>query len=104
MDGVNTFVCLCSELPDTTKEFIGGVNHPYFPNYKYYTNVLKTIKPDCKFIYIPIHDGNVCAPKDLLEHLKLLVKLIQEKNILYIHCAGGHGRTNIYTSILTSIL
>lgn len=103
-DGVDTFVCLCMELPDTTKEFEGQISHPYFPNYKHYTNLLNKIKPNCTFIYIPIADGNCPKPKELLAHLSLLLKLYNDNKVMYIHCAGGHGRTNIYTSLLINIL
>lgn len=103
-DGIDTFVCLCSELPDTTREFHGEIFHPYFPKYKHYTNLLKKIKPNCTFIYIPINDGNVPNPKDLLTHLSLLLKLYNQNKVMYIHCAGGHGRTNIYTSLLVNLI
>jgi hypothetical protein len=101
-DGIDTFVCLCGELPDTTKSYDDsrGIKHPYFPNYKHYTNIVKKLKPNCSFMYIPIADGNIPDLRSFLSHIKLLVELFHKNNIIYIHCAGGHGRTNIYTSTL----
>jgi hypothetical protein len=103
-DGIDTFVCLCSELPDTTKTFNGQINHPYFPQYIHYTNIIKTVKPECNFIYIPINDGNVGSISDTLQGLTAILKMYISGSNIYIHCAGGHGRTNIFTSILASII
>jgi hypothetical protein len=102
-DGVNVFVSLCGELPDSTKRSdVSSINHPYFPKYRHYTNAVLDLNSTCDFIYIPINDGGIPGFRDIIKHINLMIKLINRNRVLYIHCAGGHGRTNIYTSILFS--
>jgi len=100
-DGIDTFVCLCDELPSTSEHDGKIVKHPYFPKYLHYPDYIKNEK--ILFRYFPIKDGHIPCTTKMIEYLNFLINDIQNGRKLYIHCAGGHGRTNIFTSILFSL-
>lgn len=100
-DGIDTFVCLCSEISIEEEE---RESHPYFPDFRSYKEYVLSLNENAIFKYYPIQDGGIPKVKDLTHQIDELLSLISGGKKLYIHCAGGHGRTNIYTAILTSVL
>lgn len=80
-DGVNTFVCLQSEVD---------------PHDTYGRHLPKT----CKIMHFPMPNDHTPAPVAFIEHLTLLAHELKNGAVLYIHCAGGHGRTGLYVAAL----
>jgi hypothetical protein len=104
-DGIDTFVCLCKEISlDSNQKDKEG--HPYFPIFKSYRDYISSLalKKMIIFKYYPIDDGGIPEVKDLVWQIEELLTLLKKGRKIYIHCAGGHGRTNIYTAILVSAL
>lgn len=91
-DGINTFVCLQDEVLSLDK----GESHPYFPKYQNYTKNIATSNIRC--IHLPLKDQSVPSKPDLVKQMDLLAKEYLEGRNIYIHCAGGHGRTGIYVA------
>jgi hypothetical protein len=100
-DGIDTFVCLCSEISLDNDQI---KPHPYFPKFKSYRDYVFKLNKNAIFKYYPIPDGGIPEVKNLVYQIEELLDLLNKGRKLYIHCAGGHGRTNIYTSILTSFI
>ena len=100
-DSVDTFVCLQSE----TKRLRAG-QHPYFPQYRDYKLDILALNPGrtVRFLQFPVNDGEVPTMKDLAEHVHTLCCAVARGRVLYIHCAGGHGRTGLYASCLLACM
>ena len=102
--GINTFVCLQNEISpqNGTK---GEVNQkflwafPKFCNYSYYLQ-----NKAVQYYYLGIEDNT--APS--LEHFTYIINnvlnLLVEGKKLFIHCAGGHGRTGMVVAALIGII
>ena len=88
--GCNTFVCLNDEYG--TKDYRGDYFEPYARNNK-------QIPPD-RFIWKKIKDMKTGDDGDLLEVADEVVKRIKNGEHVYLHCAGGHGRTGGYAAII----
>ena len=88
--GCNTFVCLNDEYG--TRDHRGDYFEPYARNNP-------RILVD-HFIHKKIKDMNVGDDGDLLEVSDEVVKRLKKGENVYLHCAGGHGRTGGYTAII----
>lgn len=85
-DGINTFVCLQIELnPDTYKYLIRSAN-------------------DVRILHFPIKDETAPSKQTFLTHMTQLLDMIREGRRIYIHCAGGHGRTSLYVACILACL
>jgi len=85
--GLNTFVCLNAEYG--TKDKYGDYFEPY-----------ATKIPADRFIWKRIKDMNVGDDADLLEVADEVVIRLRKGEHIYLHCAGGHGRTGGYAAII----
>lgn len=84
---LNTFVCLNDEYGIQDKR--GDYYEPY----------AKRI-PVGNFIHKKIRDMGVGSDADLEEiAVEVVIRLKRGENV-YLHCAGGHGRTGGYTAII----
>jgi len=88
--GLNTFVCLNDEYG--TKDYRGDYFEPYARNNKQI--------PADRFIWKKIKDMKTGDDGDLLEVADEVVKRIKNGEHVYLHCAGGHGRTGGYAAII----
>ena len=52
------------------------------------------------FIRQPVVDGMVMADEDMIKLIKRLTELFNKKEVLYLHCYGGHGRAGTVASLL----
>jgi hypothetical protein len=85
--GLNTFVCLNAEYG--TQDKYGDYFEPY-----------ATKIPADRFIWKKIKDMKTGDDTDLLEVADEVVKRIKNGEHVYLHCAGGHGRTGGYAAII----
>lgn len=106
--GVDTFVCLQKEI-SPQNETKGNVDEnfkwafPKFCNYSYY---LKKMYPDRKFnyLYFPIIDNTPSSMNDLYFSVTQITEKLARGHKVFIHCAGGHGRTGMYAVILINLI
>jgi hypothetical protein len=86
---VTKFICLVSEEERVEKNFFD----------------YKSVIDSYQFVQIDdwkdMHDVN---PNWLIELSISLESLIHDGNVIYIHCAGGHGRTGTLASVLLYLL
>jgi hypothetical protein len=87
---LNTFVCLNDEYG--TQDKYGEYFEPYARN--------NPRIPADRFIHKKIKDMNVGGDMDLLEVCDEVVRRIKNGEHVYLHCAGGHGRTGGYAAII----
>jgi len=87
--GCNTFVCLNDEYGTTDK--YGDYYEPYATN-------SPVIHPN-RFIHKKIKDMGVGSDEDLEEVATTVAERIKRGENVYLHCAGGHGRTGSYTAM-----
>ena len=88
--GLNTFVCLNDEYG--TRDKYGDYFEPYATN--------NPRIPADRFIWKRIKDMKTGDDTDLLEVADKVVKRIKNGEHVYLHCAGGHGRTGGYAAII----
>ena len=88
--GCNTFVCLNDEYG--TRDHRGDYFEPYARN--------NARIPADRFIHKRIKDMNVGDDGDILEVGDEVVKRLKNGEHVYLHCAGGHGRTGGYTALI----
>lgn len=86
-DGIDTFVCLQEEL-DPEQSY----RHLIKPTY------------NIQIVHLPIKDESVPSKTVLLSHLTRILDLIRHGKNIYLHCAGGHGRTSLYISCILACL
>jgi hypothetical protein len=98
-DGINTFVCLQDEMMQLER----GQPHPYFPKYANYANTLNK-DPNIKFLYFPVKDQCCPGNKAFIDQMAQLCEAYMQGRNIYIHCAGGHGRTGWYAAALLMCL
>jgi len=87
---LNTFVCLNDEYG--TQDKFGDYFEPYARN--------NPRIPADRFIHKKIKDMNVGGDMDLLDVADEVVERLKRGENVYLHCAGGHGRTGGYTAII----
>ncbi|EKX36399.1 hypothetical protein GUITHDRAFT_42797, partial [Guillardia theta CCMP2712] len=86
-DGIDTFICLQEE-----EEVVS--NRPrYAP----------LAGSDKTFVHLPIPDGSVPSHRKFIEHLTGIINFILHGRKVYLHCAGGHGRTGTYVAAILQI-
>jgi len=85
--GLNTFVCLNDEYG--TKDKYGDYFEPYAKG-----------MPADRFIHKKIKDMKTGDDGDLLAVATEVVERIKRGEHVYLHCAGGHGRTGGYAAII----
>ena len=103
-DNIDTFVCLQSEILP--------VDDPYFCSntFESYAQLIKDHKLESKtgnpieYRHFPVHDQSVPIQYMFLEHMASLITDITNGRKVFIHCAGGHGRTGIYVACLLMVL
>lgn len=99
--GIDTFVCLQSEVDDEIPEEewrAGNGLRPYFVDAK------KLSKKDLIWRHLPIIDGGA-ADDDVMEALVCdLIDDVKAGRVLYVHCWGGHGRTGIVVCLVLAVL
>jgi hypothetical protein len=88
--GLNTFVCLNDEYG--TKDHRGDYFEPYAKN--------NAKIPTDRFIHKKIKDMKTGDDGDLLAVATEVVERIKRGEHVYLHCAGGHGRTGGYAAII----
>ena len=88
--GLNTFVCLNDEY---------GIQDKYGDYFEPYARNNPRI-PAGRFIWKKIKDMGVGDDMDLLEVASEVVERLKRGENVYLHCAGGHGRTGGYAAII----
>lgn len=97
-DKIDTFVNLCGELDEEV-----SISHPYFPKYMSYKKMLATHQ-NIRFYHYKLEDQNVVSDKLLIEILNTIISSLLERRRVFIHCAGGHGRTGMIVACLLQCL
>ena len=92
-DGINTFICLQAEINCNGASIKG---HPYFPEYEWY----KKHHPNINFHFFPIIDGGTTSNDNICAVIGVILNHIASGDRVYIHCAGGHGRTGMIAACL----
>ena len=88
--GLNTFVCLNDEY---------GIQDKYGDYFEPYARNNPRI-PAGRFLHKKIKDMGVGGDMDLLEVASEVVERLKRGENVYLHCAGGHGRTGGYAAII----
>jgi hypothetical protein len=87
-DGIDTFVCLQEELdPESC-----------------YRHLLPENNTKIIIVHFPLKDESVPTKALLLSHLSQILDLIRQGKNIYLHCAGGHGRTSLYIACILACL
>lgn len=97
-DGIDTFVCLQEELALVDQ----GQSHVHFPKFENYKETLRGMLTAAEFakitfLYMPMRDQT--APGDykkFVGDIKQICDGLMQGRRVYVHCAGGHGRTGVY--------
>lgn len=84
-DGVDCYVCLQIETsPNQYKQYIKN--------------------PRAVFKHYKIVDTKTPSHKELLSSIREILELIAAGRVVYIHCAGGHGRTGLYVCCIVACM
>lgn len=100
--GVNTFICLQKEISpaDGTPGFVEDSYRWAFPKFCHYSNYLTEIE----YRYMPMYDNDAPSIEVLNKYINLILDSLIDNKIIFIHCAGGHGRTGVISAILIHLL
>ena len=92
----------------------GNALRPYFDDVRLVVQLKASIpelndfrivdEQDLSFVHFPIKDCGITDDNRVLELAKSLVKAISEKEVLYLHCWGGHGRTGTLVCIMLHLM
>ena len=87
---------------------------PYFEDVKLIVKLKDSIpelsgftivdEPNLSFVHFPIKDCGITDDGRVLELARNLVKAIAEKEVIYLHCWGGHGRTGTLVCIMLHLM
>lgn len=101
-DGIDTFICLQSEIVNLEN----NEQHPYFPKYENYKKTMETRMgvTNIKYVYLPMDDHGTPNKRTFVSHMDAISKLLLQNRKIYIHCAGGHGRTGLYVACILAIM
>lgn len=92
-DGINTFVCLQEELnPESSYRSL--IRSPH--------DIQRAL--DVQIIHFPMKDETAPSKQTFLVHLAQILDLIKAGRRIYLHCAGGHGRTSLYVACILACL
>ncbi len=89
-DGLDTFVCLNSEYGLWAKG-------DYYPKYG-------DTLPKGRFIHEPIDDMQTVDDKIIVRLAEEIVRRFKNGENIYLHCAGGHGRTGTVALVVLNML
>ena len=104
--GVTTFISLQKETSPQDPYSPGEVDSkfswafPEYISYAYLINKNKDISKDVKYYHFPMADNTVPGHKSFINNLKIILQLLLDGKKIFIHCAGGHGRTGLYVACL----
>ena len=106
-NGVSVFVSLQAETTAHTFNDPGSVDPRFkwaFPEYISYAYLIAKYGLDVKgniiFLSFPINDCTVPTHKEFINNMIVLLEHLQSSKTIFIHCAGGHGRTGLYVACL----
>ena len=89
--GINVFVCLNVEYGKT-------VGNSFYPMYE------DNLPSGCRFIHEPIEDMGTVKDEIIVTIALKIVELLQMGKKVYLHCAGGHGRTGTVAAVVLHML
>ena len=92
-DNITVFVCLQAQGELTNQ-------HPYFPKFEHYRETLTRMGRAPQFLHFPLPDQGTPDKRAFTQQMTGLCDLVSQGHRLYIHCAGGHGRTGLYVACL----
>jgi hypothetical protein len=98
-DGINAFISLCDELPDQL-DSTTPVTHPHFPKYKSYADIVSQKPPNITYHHFKIKDQSTPTKHQLIAIITTILTLLSQDKRVFIHCAGGHGRTGLIVAAL----
>jgi len=99
--GVDTFVCLQEELHNDVPDAVWRAGLALRP---YFSDAQRLSRKELKWVQLPIVDGDI-APDDVTAELVVyLAEDMMAGRVIYLHCAGGHGRTGVFASLMLSYL
>lgn len=104
-DGINTFICLQEEIsvqdgtPGTLQESLRWA-FPKFCNYSYFLQNATNIE----YRHFPMKDQTTPNSTDFLLYINYILELLMRGRKVFIHCAGGHGRTGVYVAVLLALI
>ena len=64
----------------------------------------KVLNKEPTFIRQPVVDGMVMTDEAMISLIKRLKELFDNKEVLYLHCYGGHGRAGTVASLLLAVI
>ena len=104
-DGIDTFVCLQQEVVSLE----AGEKHPYFPMYENYAKTIQDAFPDIAskitYLHFPLPDQTCPTDrKQFLQQISTICTAILQGRKVYVHCAGGHGRTGVFVGCLLATM
>lgn len=104
--GIDTFICLQDEISPQDGS-IGKLLKPSFywafPKLINYSFFLQE-RSNIKYIHWPIADQHALSLDTLIQNISKIIDMLNEGRRIFIHCAGGHGRTGIYSACLIALL
>jgi hypothetical protein len=89
--GIDVFVAL-------NAEYGKWVGNSYFPRYD------DKLPSGCMFIHEPINDMETVEDKIIVALALKIVELLEMGKKVYLHCAGGHGRTGTVAAVVLHML
>jgi hypothetical protein len=102
-DGINTFVCMQSEYTTLCQQ----QPHPYFPQFEDYMHTAKQrlgITNLTQFHFsIPDQETPSSRPT-FVAQLRSVCDAMCKGAVVYVHCAGGHGRAGLFVSCLLAAI
>jgi hypothetical protein len=119
--GVSTFICLQEEYPQgQVPEYLwrsGQVLRPYFGDAmvisqkvhdicKMRPGMVHNVRPAeaLDFVHFPIVDCGIAQDDGVLALAVDIARRVQDGEVIYMHCWGGHGRTGTLVCVVLSLL
>ncbi len=99
--GINTFICLQEEINPNLK--LQPHYQIAFPNYLHYFEIPE-IKNQNEYLHFPLVDQTFPSEGDFQKNIEKILDILISGKKIFIHCAGGHGRTGIYSAVLIYLL
>jgi protein tyrosine phosphatase len=112
--GITMLVCMQEEYNNNATDyewrFLDKYKRPYYKdiqrilqNKEQYSSLNTDIK-SVKFLHFPIKDLDIISDIDTLEAANSVVKALEDGEIIYLHCWGGHGRTGVIVCLVLHLL
>lgn len=108
--GVCTFVCLQAEVDLNCPESAWRAGHGKRPYLRDAQQVLKRAQESgdprisqrkLDFLHLPIVDGGVTTDSAMSACVEeCMRRILVDREVLYVHCWGGHGRTGTLVSVI----